>query len=105
MRYWLGSVLDLTGSTIILGKAHRGGKSIWEIMTTSDKSSRAFMILTSLILPGVGIVLGVAIIIFLHYTDWPVNPRRPERENLHLGALCIVLGVINFAILLYLVSL
>jgi hypothetical protein len=36
MRYWLGSVLDLTGSTIILGKAHRGGKAITAREMLSD---------------------------------------------------------------------
>lgn len=86
-----------------IGKAHRGGKSIRKKMKSIDKN-RLGMILTSLILPPMGLVLGAAFII-LSFVDWEVPPKATKREILNDGLLYLVLGVINFAVLLYLISL
>lgn len=63
------------------------------------------LLLISLVLP-VGILLGIYIVIFC-YTDLPTpfGWQRPERKFLHVGVLCIILGIINIAILRLLVSL
>jgi hypothetical protein len=55
-----------------LGKDHRGGKSIRRKMMRIDKNGLV-MILPSLVLPSVGILLGVYLIM-LRFVDWSVPP-------------------------------
>jgi hypothetical protein len=51
-------------------------------MVDINKFNRAILVLASLVLPGVGITIGI------YYT------LRPERKNDYLGPLCLVLGVV-----------
>jgi hypothetical protein len=55
-------------------------------MTILDGLMRANLILGSLVVPLVGIIAGA------YYMN------RPERKNDYLGVLCLVLGIVNFAI-------
>jgi hypothetical protein len=52
-------------------------------MVSIDKFNRAIVILASVVLPSVGILIG------LYYT------LRPEREEDYLGPLCIFLGFVT----------
>jgi hypothetical protein len=51
-------------------------------MVSVNKFNRAILVLASLVLPTVGIPIGV------YYT------LRPERKNDYLGPLCLILGVV-----------
>jgi hypothetical protein len=51
-------------------------------MVSVNKFNRAILVLASLVLPTVGIPIGV------YYT------LRPERKNDYLGPLCLVIGVV-----------
>lgn len=51
-------------------------------MVGINEFNRAILVLASLVLPGVGIPIG------LYYT------LRPERKNDYLGPLCLIVGVV-----------
>jgi len=67
-------------------KADRGGMAIRKEMTSIDKFNRTILVLASLVLPGVGILIGI------YYT------LKPERKNDYLGPLCLILGVVWVAV-------
>jgi len=86
-----------------VGKDHRGGTAIRKKMTSIDMD-RLALILPSLFLPSLGIFIGVYLIM-ARFVDWDVPPQWSKRETLNLGLLCLVLGVINLAVFLYVISL
>jgi hypothetical protein len=64
------------------------------------------ILLISLVFPTIGIYLGIYAVIF-YYTDWPTpfGLQRPERKFLCVGIICIILSIINMAILWLIFSL
>jgi hypothetical protein len=64
------------------------------------------ILLISLVIPTIGIYLGIYAVIF-YYTDWPTpfGSQRPERKFLHVGIVSIILAIINLAILWLIFSL